>query len=313
MYVLICVFGTAILATLFMFNADMMSYVTDVPSSLYSLDSFLCGLCISFPVVGAASLVSIILFMIRNRKGQLASLATYICLGLLTWLVFIPVSLGLFSKFEAKETSLRVTKTSAGLFREDASGVSYYSRILENGNADGIFIDVSGLLGEGGKLSSFYDLPVTNDSAYPYSDILIKNALQPPKYVTYPIALYSSLIIVAANTNYSGFFSWLLFASLGLALLSTYGVQFFSSWRLASAFSVIASQILIVFVNYFYYMGYFPSGLRQLNARLSDFVSFENPLILLINFLIAAVLLFYGLAMGIYRYKKSGDSARRGI
>ncbi len=308
MYVLICVFGTAVLATLFMFNSDMMSYVTDVSSPLFSLDSFLCGICISFPVVGVAALVSIILFMIRNRKKQLASLAAYVCLGLLTWLVLIPVSLGFFSKFESDENSLRVNKTSAGLFREDARGISYYSRILENGNADGIFIDVSGLLGERGKLSSFYDFPVTNDSAYPYSDILIKNALQPPKYVTYPISLYSSLIIAASNMNYSGFFSWLLFASFGLALLSTYGVQFFSSWRLVSAFSVVAAQILIVFVNYFYYMGYFPPALRQLNMRLSGFVPFENPLILLVNFVIAAILLFYGLAMGIYRYKKSEEA-----
>lgn len=308
-YILVCVFCTAALATLFMFNADILSYVTDVPSKLFSLDAFLYGLAVSFPLTSSAALFAVVLLMIRNRGSQILSLIFYVALGAATWLFLIPFSLSSLSDFESQNASANFRKaaTSAGIFREYENGVFYNSRILENGNADGIFIDTTGFLGEEGKITSFYDSPVNNEAAYPYSDILIKNALEPPKYVTYPLAVYTSLLTAAENSYRNGWSSWLCFASFALALLATYGLQFLSSWRLCSALSVATGQILIVFVNYFYYMGYFPSGLKQLEPIISKVipVSDGNSLILAVNFLIAALLVLFGIVMGIYRNTKA--------
>lgn len=227
----------------------------------------------------------------------------------MTWIVLIPLSLGFLSDLEAENENqnFQSQTTSTGIFRENESGVFYNSRILENGNADGIFIDTSGLSENEEKIIRFYDSPVNNNEAYPYSDILVKNALKPPKYVTYPLEVYTSLLIAAENSHRSGFFAWLFFASFGLALAATYGLQFLSSWRLCSALFVAIGQILIVFINYFYYMGFFPSGLKQLESLISENFPFsiENSLILAVNILISLILVAFGIVMGIYRTRKA--------
>lgn len=311
-YLLVCVFGTAALAALFMFNQDMHSYVTDVPSKLFSLQSFLCGASVSFPLTASAALFAVILLMIRNRKNQILSLVIFVCLAAATWIFLIPLSLDFLSDLEAENENqnFQSQTTSIGIFRENESGVFYNSRILENGNADGIFIDTSGLSGNEEKIIRFYDSPVNNSEAYPYSDILVKNALEPPKYVTYPLEVYTSLLTAADNSHRFGFFAWLFFASFGLALAATYGLQFFSSWRLCSALSVATGQILIVFINYFYYMGFFPSSLKQLESLISENLPFsiENSLILAINILISLILVAFGIVMGIYRTRKANLS-----
>lgn len=306
-YVFTCVLGTAVLATLFMFNTAMLSHVADVPSALFSLDSFLCGLAISFPLAGAAALFAVVLSMVKKRKNQIFSLVLYLVLGVLTWIVLIPLSLSFFSDFQSKNAGQALSKktTSTGIFREDANGVFYNSRILDDGNTEGIYIDKTGYFGAEGNISSFFDSPVNNDAAYPYSDILVKDALEPPKYVTYPLSIYTSLLTAAENSYGKGTLGWIFFASFGLVLLATYGLQFLSSWRLCSALSVAIGQILIVFINYFYYMGYFPNGLKQVDSAISKIIPTENSLIVAINILITILLLFFGLAMGVYRTKKA--------
>lgn len=306
-YLLVCVFGTAALAALFMFNLDLMSYVADVPSKLFSLNSFLFGICVSFPFAAALSLVAAVFYTIKKPGSQIAGLVSYVVLGALTWLVLIPVSVKKVSDFESSESGIhfQAEKTSSGLFRKDAGGVFYYSRILDNGNADGIFIDTSGYVGGKEKIKSFYDSPVNNESAYPFSDVLIKNSLKPPKYVTYPLEIYTSLLTAAENSEKSGVLGWLFFASFGLALLSVYGTQFFSSWRICSALYVIIISVFVVFMNYFYYMGFLPSFLTQFDALFKKTFSAENAFIVFLNLLISVILILLGIFMGIYRKKKS--------
>lgn len=303
-YILTCVFGTAALGLLFMFNLDMLKYVTDAPATFFSLDAFLYGLSVSFPLVGIAVLVAIVLLMIRDKTHQIPGLITYAVLGLLTWLVFIPFSLTQLSSYETDNIELRVERTSPGVFREDSRGVFYYSRILESGNADGIFIDTNDFTGKAGNVITFYDAPVSNASAFPYSDILIKKSLQPPKFVTYPISFYSVLLIAAEHMNSTGFLGWLSFATLGLALLSVYGVQFYSSWKLSSALSVLITVIAIIAVNYFYYMDMIPQALKQFGKMLSEFTDADNPLIVVINVIMSGILILYGVAMAVYRFRK---------
>ena len=304
-YFLICLLGTSALATLFMFNADSMHYVIDVPSSLFSLETFLYGMSIAFPLVSIASLVSLVLIMVRNQKNQLPCFITYIILSALTWIVFIPFSLTQLSVYDSAEHEQTEQKTSAGIFRPDSNGILYYSRVLENGNTDGIFIDSSGYLGQEGNIISFYDSPVRNSQAYPYSDVLIKNALQPPLTVTYPLSLYISLLTSALHYNESGFLAWLCFASLGLAFASIYSFQYFSEWKLSSALSVLIAAAFIIFINYFCYMDYLPAALKQFGKMLSDFTSAENPLVIVLNLITAIVFSIYGIIMKIYRLKKT--------
>lgn len=307
LYILICVFGTAVLAALFMFDADMHSYVTGLPSKLFSLKEFLYGAAVCLPLCGCLALMAVVLLMAGDRENQIVSLVLYILLGVFTWLVLIPFSLGSLPdlKLESENAALRRNETSAEIFRKYDDGIYYNSRILPGGTADGIFIDTSESAGEK-EFKSYYDSPVSNDAAFPYSDILVKDALEPPKYVSYPVALYMSLLSAAENSRAKGFLSWLFFASFGLALLSTYGLHYLSSWRLFSVFAVAIGQILIIFINYFYFMGFIPSGLKELESMLSKVIPADNSLVLVVNFLIAALLAVFGFFMGIYRSQKAG-------
>lgn len=307
-YIISCVIGTVLLAALFMLNMDLMSYVTDTKPSLFSLEYFLYGLSISFPFAASFAIISVIFFMVRSMKNQFPCLLAYILTGAFTWLLFIPFSLKSVSSFEAQNINPRVNETSSGIFREGEAGIFYYSRILEDNKADGIFIDTDGQLESKNGIEMFYDEAVNNEDAYPFSDVLIKNSMQPPKYVTYPLAVYTALLTAAENMNSQGFLEWLCFATLGLALLSVYGVQFFSGWKLFSVFSVIIISILIVFINYFYYMGFFPPSLMSIDSMLSVFPG-KNPLIVLINILITLVLAIYGTFMGIYRIHRFKSSS----
>ena len=117
-YILFCVFCTAVLAAVFMFNVDIFSYVADVPSKLFSLDAFLYGLAVSFPLSNSFALFAVILLMIKRPGKQFLSLIFYLAIGSAAWLFLIPFSLSSLKNLESKKTNeiLRENTTSAGIF-----------------------------------------------------------------------------------------------------------------------------------------------------------------------------------------------------
>ena len=168
--------------------------------------------------------------------------------------------------------------------------------------ADGIFIDTVGLSNKEEAIIPFFAQPVKNESAFPYSDILIKNSLEPPFLVTYPLAIYNALLTSASYASSLGFFAWLLFASLGLTLLSIYGVQFLSSWKFANVISVIFALVVVVLANYFYYMGVLPDRLKDFSLKLSNLTGIKDSFIVLANLVFSAIFIIFGVFMGIYRF-----------
>ncbi|MBQ0050966.1 MAG: hypothetical protein KBT11_02755 [Treponema sp.] len=303
-YVLASLVGTAIFATLFMFNTDMMLYVTDTNSPLFSLDYFLYGASLAYPLVGVGVMVALVLVMIRNSKNQIPCLIAYIVLGLFTWTVAIPFSLKQAEKQDGLLENIAVKATSAGIFRGDASGVFYYSRILEDGKADGIFIDTTGYLGKDDGFITFYDTPINNASAYPYSDILIKRAVQPSNFVVFPLSIYSSILTSATHYNGMGFLFWLCFASMGLAMLSTYGIQFFSEWKLSSGMFVIFTVLAIAVGNFHFYMDIMPKFIKDFSRVMAENTGVDNAFIVAVNLIVAVVFTLLGIVMSIYRRKK---------
>ncbi|WP_407428378.1 hypothetical protein [Treponema sp.] len=299
--------GTLVFATLFLLSCNLSMFVTDLSSPFFSLHFFTIGLLISFPIVCILVQVLLILYSIRHPEKHLLSLALYFVFGLLSWLVFIPTDMQLLTKYYDGHDilSARTTAVSSGVFREEENGVFYYSRIDESYNADGLFIDTTGFLDSDSTVLPFFDVPVNNNSAYPYSDVLIKNSLQPPALVKYPLAVYNALLTAAEYSSSLGFLSWLCFATLGLALLSVYGCQFASSWKLANVSLVLAVTMTILFVNYLYYMGIMPLVLKEISSKLSTLTTVKDPLITIINLLITIMFTGFGIFMGIYRLKSS--------
>ena len=300
--ILVC---TLVFATLFMFSCNLSMFVTGTESSFFSLQFFLNGVLLSLPLSCVLIQVLLVFYLIRHPSQHILSLVFYLVFGAISWLVLVPTDLHLISRYESDLITTRLESSSAGVFRKEESGVFYYSRIDEDGSADGIFFDTTGFSGSEGEVIPFFDMPVKNESAFPYSDILIKNALQPSPLVTYPLAVYNALLTAGAYSASLGFISWLAFASLGLALLAVYGVQFLSSWKLANVISVFVVVLAIVAVNYLYYMNILPAPLKEVAAKLSEFTGAKDPLIILVNLIFAVLLTAFGIFMGIYRYGTS--------
>ncbi|MBQ4378803.1 MAG: hypothetical protein II821_06370 [Treponema sp.] len=299
--------GMVVFATLFMFSCNLTSFVTGVESSFFSVHFFMTGLFLSVPLVCILVHLLFVFYQIRHPQKQILSLVVYVVLGALSWLVVIPADLKLISRYESDTISSRVEASSAGVFRKEESGVYYYSRITEDGRADGIFFDTTGYLGKEGVVVPLYDVSVKNESAFPYSDILIKNSLQPSKLVTYPLAVYNSLLTSALYSSSLGFLAWLAFASMGLALLSAYGLQFGSSWKLANVSFVICTAIVILFVNFLYYMNVMPDIFKEIAVKLSELTGAKDPLIILINLIFTALFTVFGVFMGLYRFGSSNS------
>lgn len=295
--------GTLIFATLFMFSCNLNMFVTGLPVSFFSLHFFMTGVLLSIPLVCILIQILLILYLVRHPKCQLISLIMYSVFGLLSWLFLIPMDLKLISRYESDDLLTRVETSSTGVFRKEANGVYYYTRIGEDGCADGLFFDTSGYLGQEGSVVPLFNLPVKNESAFPYSDILIKNSLLPSQLVTYPLSVYNALLTAAQYSASLGFLAWLAFASMGLALLAVYGTQFLSSWKLANVACVIISAVAVLVINYLYYMNIMPGIFKELAGNLSNFTGLKDPLIVLINLIISLVCIGIGIFMGIYRLK----------
>ncbi|MCR4821671.1 MAG: hypothetical protein K5873_02225 [Treponema sp.] len=298
-----CFIGTLIFATLFMFSCNLTMFVTGFPTPVFSLNFFLNGLLATFPLVCLLTQILLILYMVRHPKNQLLALLVYALFSLLFWLLLIPLDLKIMNRYEADALEPRVETLSEGIFRKEENGVFFYSRINREGHADGLFFDTTGFLGSDGGVMPFFDVPVTNESAFPYSDVLIKSSLEPPKLVTYPMAVYSSLLTSALYSVSQGFLAWLSFASMGLALIMLYGFQYLSSWKLANVSCVITGFISILFINYLYYMNIMPAPLKELSLKLSRLLPVKDPFILVINLSFAILICLAGVIMGIYRLR----------
>ena len=302
-YLLTCLVGTLIFATLFMLSCNLTMFVTGLPTSFFSSKFFFSGVLTTFPLACVITQIMLVLYQVRHPGSKRISLIMYAFFGILSWLLLIPIDLKLINRYEADLFEPRLEKTTSGVFRKEEHGVFYYSRVSDDGIADGLFIDTTGFLGTEGVIVPFFNVPVKNESAFPYSDILIKNSLQPPKLVTYPLAVYAALLTAGGYSVSLGFLSWLAFASLGLALLTGYGLQYASSWKLASVSCVLTAVIVIAFINYLYYMNILPSVFKEISQKLSDLTPVKDPLIVLVNCSIAIILCGFGIFMGIYRQK----------
>ncbi len=300
-YFLVLIFGTILFATIFMLGSDLTTVVSGQNITFFSVPFFITGVQMAFPLVSIFAGLLLILYLIRHPGNQILSLITYAALGILTWGLFIPIDLSALETSEVSIKDYRKKVTSPGVFRKEESGVFFYTKVDDNGYADGVFIDINGFSSQEGNIVAFENLKTNNDNAFPYSDILIKESIEPPEFVTYPLAVYNALLTAALNSFSKGIAEWLCFATMAFALLAVYSIQFLSSWKLTSALSVITGGAVIIFINYFYYIDFFPKALKDFSSYISGFIPATNPIIAFINIVLGILLILYGIVMGIYR------------
>lgn len=341
-YFAACFFGAIAGAGIYMLSCDLTLMVVGEEVAFFNGRFFVEGIFAVLPAVASVSLGFTIFYGIRHRENHFFRLGAYSLLCAFTWLCLVPLCFNMQKSFEAKTRQQTVPANpeqtapetpapkplSAGFFRPEAGGVFYFSRVEDNGNATGLFIDLSGITGEVGKTVRFFNSPVEDVFAGKYADTLIRDAAKIPLVLTVPLKVYSVLMENARSAWNSGWFSWLCFLTFALALSSVVAYQYTSSWRLINVVAVIFASGVVCLINYAWYAEIIFKNLRlswrgffspaftaepALSAENMSLVqnhagSFE-PLLAVINLFIFALFFVTGILLFFFKYRNKKEAA----
>lgn len=308
-YLSICICGIALCGLLYMVCEGLGASVVGQPMLFFSFVLFKKGMLFSSPIVFAFTNMHMILKVLRintSRKHTVAFVDRNLVVGFLcyllftsvTWFVFFPLSISFGDGFFGAG-SVEMNRASTGYFRKSESGIVYFfTKVHENGKADGILYDTNAKKSTNSDVIAFTDIPSSSVSSYPYSDVLVKNAIKTPKIVTYCLKVYQTLVGESKISWNNGIFSWILYSSMALALVSIFGLQFTSSWRLLNTLGIFIATACVFFLNYLCYADMMPNFFMDLDYLLK-FI--DHASVVIMNFLIFALCTAFGIIMCIYR------------
>ena len=92
-YLIVCIFGTAACAAVFMLCSDLTLCVVGQSYSIFSLPFFIEGAFYSFPATCVFALLSIIFYSIRHKSKKMPTFIIYMVLGIASWFFLIPYSM----------------------------------------------------------------------------------------------------------------------------------------------------------------------------------------------------------------------------
>ncbi len=312
-YLAFCVFGIALCAFLYMVCEGLVTFVVGQHMSFFSLDFFKKGLVFSIPAVCVVAQLRLILRVLkinRAKKARIAEIDRNLVVGLLlhmlfcslSWFVLFP-AVADFAASQMNSGIVAINPVSTGYFRENDSGIIYYyTEVHSDGSADGLLFDTNKKEPTSVDVVQFKNLTTAGVSAYPYSDVLVRNAIHAPKGVSDSFDVYSTILRMGKKSWEKGLPSWLSFASLGLVIVSIYGFQFASSWRLINSIFTFLVAAFAAFMNYLYYVGKLPSFVMDLDYSLP---MFDKAALLLMNFSMFVFFSAFGIVMCVYRRRKA--------
>lgn len=304
-YFVMCLLGTFVGAIFSMLCMNVTNLVIGTRLPLLSLPLFIKGIFLTFPLASVVSLLLIVLYHIRHNKASFLVLVAYILLGSLTWLFLTPQALKL-SFGEDMRLGITNNVVSLGYYREDDGLVYYWASLSPDGRGEGFVIDLYGQHGKAGTIYPLHDAEVqTKRPQSIFADTIVSSAIKAPRIVASPLAVYLLLLYQGRDAASRGYSLWLSFATIGLALLSVYGLGWLSTWKLLNAFLVMIASVGIAFLNYGLY-----TNLQFLsNAWLSHTGSFGShlPLSTCVNIFISLVFSLAGIL------KHVADTKARGV
>lgn len=265
--------------------------------SFFSVDVFLHGIITCFPFVAGFSCMGVIFYMIRHPSSSIISLVLYSLIGICVWAVLIPQSMkiesmGLFKSSNAK-TEVRLTE---GYFRPSDYGVYYYSKISAQNIAQGLYIDTSGTGGVKGDVTRFTNLQLAPSGDEFFSDPLFAKSAKITVVLEHIIAFAKTARYEAFKGLKKGYFNYLSFASLGLALLSIIGIKSMSSWKLLNLSFVIILYVGICRLNLLIYTSpVFENVIAYFTSKNIVLLTDKSTIQLFTNCLIAGVFITIGI------------------
>lgn len=226
-----------------------------VKSDFFNFSYFIDSLIRYLPWCVVLSLMMLVLYIIKHKFSVLQFVIPYFILALLVWMLVIPGCAKLFTI--RQEASAAVAEVA------DVAAVEEVLPVLETDTETEPETETisKGYFRKEGEFLTFGDMwrrkvfpgRVDEKTSGNYSDIIIESSISVPFWGDYVYEKCLMLNSVCRSALAKGYFSYILFATMGFALSSVIFLCRFSSWRLVNALIVMFVFTLIVCANVMVY------------------------------------------------------------
>ena len=264
-------------------------------TAFFSSDLIIFGLFESLPAVLMTIMLFITFYKIRHLSNPVSSMITYSVLCVFTWFLLLPASIVLKNQVYKQILSMEEIQQSTeltGKYFRIIDGKNYY---FINDTVDGT-ADVVMLYDNRSPNTHAFIKKITisdNNDALSFHDPIMKES---KVAIPFHIMELSSSIKKQANESWeNGYIAWICFCSLGFALCSIYFVIKMSSWKLVNSLWALIIFIVILWINYSYYIPSF----AILKNSLEGFFYDSNHLQYFVNHHISFPLMLINCFIGI--------------
>lgn len=305
-HLMMVLIGTVAGAILYMIYSMCSTLVAGQGFAAFNLAFFIQGFFLSIPFVFAISTAFASFYLIRYKEIPLVSAVIFAVIYMAMWIFIQPVVIRAGIQ-KASKSSYVINREplSTGYFRNAGDGfVFYYSSVDRDNIASGICIDKNSA---GQKVYTFKDVELSKDFST-FTDSLIQTSIEIPPVTRFAIKVISAYLGMVTLECSSGFTSWLLFSSLGLALITLIFMKGFSRWKLINVVVIFSLALTVIGVN----VNMLSFGkLYFATQRISSLFTFapeqSNFLLFIINILLAAAFSGFGIVLtSINRNKNYG-------
>ena len=296
-FVLLCVFGAAAGGFFIMIYHGVASFVVGSQMNVFSIQHFVNGAMIFFPIF----LLFIPMFLFL----------TLIRLSLSVWIFAAPI---FYTASQEKSQALANSESldlSSGYFR-NINGNTYYFTLTTGNYVSGIRINGNYFSSaESSNSVRFLDSNYMNFKRdwLGFCDPLVGENLTPPPVLSNFLRGISIVHQKAYEASSGGKLSWLFFSSMMAALVSVGAVISASEWKMADAFYITFDTVVILVLNSLCLFGVFDSAIAELAGQGKILAFVAGHFQAAINCLIILALCFLGIfkaAVHAAKQKRSG-------
>lgn len=285
----------AVFAIFFAMYQSCLAFVAGTQMPLVSLKHFLNGFFLAVPFCLAFSSLFLIMFQIRHSKKDTKITVAYFCLGLLSWLIFIP---GFYKIAEPREFSLKrdsYVQLSSGYFRNVENGTLYFSQVFPYGDYDGLLFDTKNHNIESSNVFVMDKERPEKLKDSDFVDSLIKDSLPRSNLFMMILDFLIDFYSTIKNALEKGYSYYLFVASMGIPLIALLCLKKISGWKLLSVTTIIASYIFVLIMNFFYYNTTFFTWLINLFSFIKNDYLQKSFGQLALNLLFLIIIGFWGI------------------
>ena len=246
-FFLIILLGAAFFA---MLAENCMHLEAGVKSDFFNLSYFIDSLIRYLPWCVVLSLMALVLYIIKHKFSVLQFVIPYFILALLVWMLVIPGCAKLFTIRQEASSVPVVEVADVEVVEEVVPDLEPEDEVISKGyfRKEGEYLT----FGDTWRRKVFPGR-VDEETSGKYSDIIIESSISVPFWGDYVYEKCLLLNSVCRSALAKGYFSYILFATMGFALSSVIFLCRFSSWRLVNALIVMFVFAFIVFANIMFY------------------------------------------------------------